>query len=158
MNALSNQNDDIQSVEREAAFQVAGTPTSMTCSPSHTSPCDDRSVKPDLHPQILDENNSDMSEKDPSINWLHLPMLSKLESIHTLIEWQFQHPTRLRKIMKTDDELALWVRSIPLSIPSNLSSPLEQRIEPVGYDSKKNAYWFIGGDIFPSSPLARLTA
>ncbi|KAF9048495.1 hypothetical protein BJ165DRAFT_1023939 [Panaeolus papilionaceus] len=63
-----------------------------------------------------------------SLDWTKLPMLSKLDSIHSLIEWQFQNPTRLRQIMKDDDEVALW------------------RIEPIGYDSKRNAYWFIGGN------------
>jgi hypothetical protein len=45
----------------------------------------------------------------PSIDWFDLPMLSKLESMHDLAEWQFQNPMRLRTIMKTDDEAALWV-------------------------------------------------
>ena len=105
INAFSNQDDDIEPVERE----VVDTPTLMTlCSPPHTDHSDDRNVKLVLH---HDENNANMREKDTSINWLHLPMLTKLESMHTLIEWQFQHPTRLRNIMKSDDELALWVRS-----------------------------------------------
>ncbi|PPQ91826.1 hypothetical protein CVT25_000273 [Psilocybe cyanescens] len=67
-------------------------------------------------------------EEKPSTDWLDLPMLTKLESLHTLVEWQFQNPTRLRTIMKSDDELASW------------------RVEPIGYDSKRNAYWFIGGE------------
>jgi hypothetical protein len=120
INALSNQDDDIQPVHGEAAFQVADTPSLTPSSPPHTSHCDDRSVKPVFHQQILDGNNSDMGQKDISVNWLQLPMLSKLESMHTLIEWQFQHPTRLRNIMKSDDELALWVRSTP-RFPSALT-------------------------------------
>lgn len=43
-------------------------------------------------------------------DWLQLPMLEKLESMHLLAEWQFQNPTRLRQIMKSDDEAATWVR------------------------------------------------
>ncbi|KAL4066791.1 hypothetical protein J3A83DRAFT_4259622 [Scleroderma citrinum] len=62
------------------------------------------------------------------INWLELPMLTKLDSLHTLVEWQFQNPFRLRSQMKNDDENAQW------------------RIEPIGYDTKKNAYWLIGAD------------
>ncbi|KAI5998817.1 hypothetical protein EDD15DRAFT_2242005 [Pisolithus albus] len=62
------------------------------------------------------------------INWLELPMLTKLGSLHTLVEWQFQNPLRLRSQMKDDDENAQW------------------RIEPIGYDAKRNAYWLIGAD------------
>ncbi|EGN99035.1 hypothetical protein SERLA73DRAFT_54656 [Serpula lacrymans var. lacrymans S7.3] len=65
---------------------------------------------------------------EDSKNWLDLPMLTKLESMHTLMEWQFQNPHRLRTLMKDDDETAQW------------------RIEPIGYDSQKNAYWLIGAD------------
>ncbi|KAF4596441.1 hypothetical protein EYR38_007828 [Pleurotus pulmonarius] len=61
-------------------------------------------------------------------DWLQLPMLEKLDSMHLLTEWQFQNPTRLRQIMKTDDEAATW------------------RVEPIGFDVKKNAYWLIGED------------
>ncbi|KAF8802419.1 hypothetical protein BYT27DRAFT_7112212 [Phlegmacium glaucopus] len=122
---LSDQ-DDFQPVDGEAAFQVVDNPPLTPCSPPHSSHSDDTSVKLVVHQQILNGNNPNMSEKDISINWLQLPMLFKLESMHTLIEWQFQHPARLRNIMKSDDESALW------------------RIEPVGYDSKRNAYWFIG--------------
>ncbi|CAA7268161.1 unnamed protein product [Cyclocybe aegerita] len=68
------------------------------------------------------------AQQAPSLDWLQLPTLAQLESLHTLAEWQFQNPTRLRILMKSDDELALW------------------RIEPIGYDSKRNAYWFIGTD------------
>jgi len=44
-----------------------------------------------------------------SIDWFELPMLAKLESMHTIAEWQFQNPTRLRMVMKSDDEFATWV-------------------------------------------------
>ncbi|KAF7330390.1 DALR-1 domain-containing protein [Mycena venus] len=43
-------------------------------------------------------------------------------------EARFQNPTRLRTLMKSDDEDATW------------------RIEPIGYDAKSNAYWLIGAD------------
>ncbi|EPQ54130.1 hypothetical protein GLOTRDRAFT_139515 [Gloeophyllum trabeum ATCC 11539] len=68
------------------------------------------------------------AEQPPSKDWLDLPMLEKLESMHTVVEWHFDHPARLRKIMRDDDEGANW------------------RIEPIGYDSKANAYWLIGPD------------
>ncbi|THH04166.1 hypothetical protein EW146_g10245, partial [Bondarzewia mesenterica] len=67
-------------------------------------------------------------EVEESKNWLELPMLTKLDSLYLLTEWQFQNPHRLRQIMKDDDETAQW------------------RIEPVGYDAKTNAYWLIGHD------------
>ncbi|KAJ7895858.1 hypothetical protein B0H13DRAFT_2034594 [Mycena leptocephala] len=68
-------------------------------------------------------------EEQESKNWLDLPMLAKLDSMHLLTEWQFQNPTRLRTLMKSDDEDATWFR-----------------IEPIGYDAKSNAYWLIGAD------------
>jgi hypothetical protein len=83
-------------------------------------------------------------------------MLVKLDSIHLLMEWQFQNPQRLRTIMKNDDETALWVSLHYLS--TRLSDHVHllayicdcaelfpQRIEPIGYDGKRNAYWLIGG-------------
>ncbi|KAF9223586.1 hypothetical protein BS17DRAFT_780857 [Gyrodon lividus] len=69
-----------------------------------------------------------LEEPEKQINWLDLPMFTKLESLHTLVEWQFQNAHRLRQQMKSDDEQAAW------------------RIEPIGYDAKRNAYWLIGGD------------
>lgn len=100
--ALSSQDADIQPVDGEAAIQAADTLALNQCSPPHAGYSDDHKTS--------GGNHSDMDEKDISINWLQLPMLSKLESMHTLIEWQFQHPMKLRNIMKSDDELALWVR------------------------------------------------
>ncbi|KAF9473752.1 hypothetical protein BDN70DRAFT_915558 [Pholiota conissans] len=70
----------------------------------------------------------DDTEQEKPVDWFVLPLLTKLETLHTLAEWQFQNPTRLRTIMRTDDEMASW------------------RIEPIGYDSKHNAYWYIGSD------------
>lgn len=110
INDLSNQDDiDQQPVDGEPAFQLVDIPALTSRSPPHTSHLDDQLVS---HQQVLNGNNSHINGKDISIDWLQLPMLSKLESMHALVEWQFQHPTRLRNIMKSDDELALWVRSI----------------------------------------------
>ncbi|KNZ72071.1 hypothetical protein J132_04352 [Termitomyces sp. J132] len=67
-------------------------------------------------------------EPEESKDWLELPMLTKLDSMHLLTEWQFQNSTRLRMLMRSDDENASW------------------RIEPIGYDSRRNAYWLIGAD------------
>ncbi|KAH8117756.1 hypothetical protein DFH11DRAFT_1723784 [Phellopilus nigrolimitatus] len=65
---------------------------------------------------------------DTMRNWADLEMLEKLESIHTVMEWHFQTPLRLRSAMRSDDENASW------------------RIGPIGYDAKRNAYWLIGPD------------
>jgi len=43
-------------------------------------------------------------------DWLDLPTAKKLDSLHTLMEWQFQNPNRLRTQMKDDDEDAQWVK------------------------------------------------
>lgn len=62
------------------------------------------------HPVLPVTTHGEEPQLAPSIDWFELPMLSKLESMHNLAEWQFQNPMRLRTIMKTDDEAALWVR------------------------------------------------
>ncbi|KLO05777.1 hypothetical protein SCHPADRAFT_883483 [Schizopora paradoxa] len=76
-------------------------------------------------------NGTNGVEEEPlpeTKDWADLLMLEKLESIHTVMEWHFQNPTRLRGIMRSDDENASW------------------RAEPIGYDAKHNAYWLIGTD------------
>ncbi|KAH9941354.1 hypothetical protein B0H21DRAFT_811643 [Amylocystis lapponica] len=75
---------------------------------------------------VEDEDLAELEEE--SKDWLELPMLDKLDSLHLLTEWQFQNSQRLRTMMKDDDEGAQW------------------RIEPIGYDAKTNAYWLIGPD------------
>ena len=50
------------------------------------------------------------ADDDTLPNWADLSMLDKLTSIHTVMEWHFQNPLRLRSIMKSDDEYASWVR------------------------------------------------
>lgn len=59
------------------------------------------------------------AEQEESKDWRDLPMLTKLTSLHSLAEWQFHNPTRLRTLMRNDDDTATWVR--PCS-PSILSS------------------------------------
>ncbi len=51
---------------------------------------------------------------EESKDWLTLPMLTKLDSLHLLTEWQFHNVNRLRTIMKDDDEMAQWARTRPL--------------------------------------------
>jgi hypothetical protein len=52
--------------------------------------------------------------QEESKDWLALPMLTKLDSLHLLTEWQFHNVNRLRTIMKDDDETAQWARTHPL--------------------------------------------
>lgn len=54
-------------------------------------------------------NNDDLAEPDDSKDWAQLSMLEKLESLHTLAEWHFQTPLRLRSMMRSDDDIASWV-------------------------------------------------
>jgi hypothetical protein len=70
----------------------------------------------------------DSERLQQQLDWLDLPAIKKLDSLHTLMEWQFHNPNRLRTQMKDDDENAEW------------------HIEPIGYDAKSNAYWLIGAD------------
>ena len=56
-----------------------------------------------------ESETGDDVELGKPIDWFDLALLVKLETIHTLAEWQFQNPNRLRTIMKSDDDTASWV-------------------------------------------------
>jgi hypothetical protein len=56
--------------------------------------------------------------EEESKDWLTLPMLAKLDSLHLLTEWQFHNVNRLRTIMRDDDETAQWARTRPLLVLS----------------------------------------
>jgi hypothetical protein len=56
--------------------------------------------------------------EEESKDWLSLPMLTKLDSLHLLTEWQFHNVNRFRTIMKDDDETAQWARTRPLYVIS----------------------------------------
>lgn len=105
-----------------------------------------------------DISSETLEQPEKQVDWLDLSMPAKLESLHTLTEWQFQNPHRLRQQMKTDDEQATWVcrgTSTFRPLPPDVLLVLEtQRIEPIGYDAKRNAYWLIGSKIrrFISDP------
>ncbi|KAI0683392.1 hypothetical protein BC835DRAFT_1296068 [Cytidiella melzeri] len=73
-------------------------------------------------PQVKLESPSE------SKDWAQLTMKDRLEALHMLTEWQFDNPHRLRQQMKDDGDAGHW------------------RLEPIGYDSKINAYWLIGTD------------
>ncbi|PFH53210.1 hypothetical protein AMATHDRAFT_1625 [Amanita thiersii Skay4041] len=103
--------------EKASPFGIAQDPQP---SGSDTVEKDDPSKK--IAGQVSDKNCT------RSRDWFELPVLEKMDSMHLLTEWHFHHPMRLRSIMKSDDETASW------------------RIEPIGYDKHKNAYWLIGYD------------
>lgn len=101
--------------------------------------------------EVDGENAQEEQEENPedlSKDWRELDMLTKLESMHTVQEWLFWGTQpRIRQIMRSDDEHASWVSPNACRILAFEAHPLVvQRIEPIGYDSKTNAYWLIGGD------------
>ena len=60
------------------------------------------------------EEVSPHEEHDEPKDWLDLPLLTKLETLHNLAEWQFQNPHRLRQFMKNDGDAGEWVCSFPM--------------------------------------------
>ncbi len=60
-------------------------------------------------PAVEELAQEEEQEEEESRDWLELSMLEKLDSMHLLMEWQFQNSTRLRTLMKSDDDLATWV-------------------------------------------------
>lgn len=60
-------------------------------------------------PEKADETYDSVDVEDEPRDWMDLPMLDKLESMHTVAEWHFQNPLKLRQIMHSDDEDASWV-------------------------------------------------
>ena len=61
-------------------------------------------------PVAVNETNGIEEESPPETrDWADLSMLEKLESVHTVMEWHFQNPLRLRGIMRSDDDTASWV-------------------------------------------------
>ncbi|KAG8904086.1 hypothetical protein FRB99_002286 [Tulasnella sp. 403] len=73
-----------------------------------------------------DPDTNPLGTEEEPIEWVTLPIESKLDVLHRVTEWPFSNPTRVRQLMNDDDNYANW------------------RIEPIGYDAKRNAYWFIG--------------
>lgn len=69
------------------------------------------------------EGTSLAEPAEESKDWLSLPMLTKLDSLHLLTEWQFHNVNRIRTIMRDDDETAQWARTRPLYI-----SPFAHRV------------------------------
>ncbi|KAI0747333.1 hypothetical protein BC629DRAFT_1739948 [Irpex lacteus] len=101
--------------------------TSETLERSEEKKDDDRHAEDSVKAEPKELQN-DTQTLAPSREWAELDMKEKLEALHMLTEWQFDNPHRLRQQMKDDGDHGLW------------------RIEPIGYDSKTNAYWLIGPD------------
>ncbi|CAE6528961.1 unnamed protein product [Rhizoctonia solani] len=62
----------------------------------------------------------------PMRQWSDLSQSEQLDVLWTLCEWQFTGAMRLRTLLGDDDSGVGW------------------RMEPVGWDSKKNTYWLVG--------------
>jgi hypothetical protein len=72
-------------------------------------------LKPDeMKFESMSVDGAFLEPEEESKDWLALPMLTKLDSLHLLTEWQFHNVNRLRTIMKDDDETAQWARTRPL--------------------------------------------
>lgn len=82
-----------------------GEPSSNT----KQEPLEDVKIPEDI-PAESDDQLREVEEEE-SKDWLELPMLDKLDSLHLLTEWQFQNPYRVRQLMKDDDDAANWVRN-----------------------------------------------
>jgi hypothetical protein len=84
-------------------------------------------LKPDeMKLESMSVESTPLTEPEPaeeSKDWLSLPMLTKLDSLHLLTEWQFHNVNRIRTIMRDDDETAQWARTRPLHF-----SPFAHRI------------------------------
>ncbi|KAL1745390.1 hypothetical protein HDZ31DRAFT_63138 [Schizophyllum fasciatum] len=93
---------------------------------ANSGPEAERSAEP--FTSVKEEGTDRAEPVEEPKDWLQLPMLEKLDCLHLLTEWQFQNPTRIRQLMRSEGDGAEW------------------RIEPIGYDVKKNAYWLIGAD------------
>lgn len=95
---------------------------------SNAAEADDHDLKPSHSARSATELEPDEMKFEPmsvegsplaepveeSKDWLSLPMLTKLDSLHLLTEWQFHNVNRIRTIMRDDDETAQWARSRPL--------------------------------------------
>jgi hypothetical protein len=69
------------------------------------------SVQPSEPDSLQAPSGYHLEDQEPR-NWLELPMLTKLDSMQLVTEWQFQNPTRLRTLMRSDNDDATWVRFI----------------------------------------------
>ncbi len=92
--------DSVEPVSHEIAASVQPDDTRSR----HSSVAGTRETSKGRESEVGDD-----VELGKPVDWFDLPLLVKLETIHTLAEWQFQNPNRLRTIMKSDDDTASWV-------------------------------------------------
>ncbi len=82
-----------------------------------------------LHKQWLKrepETNPFGTLEEPNL-WGSLGLSQKVEALWRLCEWQLADPTRLRSLLKTEDDPASW------------------RVDPVGWDKAGNTYFLFDG-------------
>jgi hypothetical protein len=96
-------------IKDEPITTPVDTPAAATSVPPEGSaePAEVPAQSQDGEPMETDE--TDALAPSELKDWFDLPMLTKLDSLHLLTEWQFQNPNRIRTIMKNDDETAQWV-------------------------------------------------
>lgn len=82
--------------------------TSETLERSEEKKDDDRHAEDSVKAESKELQN-DTQTLAPSREWAELDMKEKLEALHTLTEWQFDNPHRLRQQMKDDGDHGLWV-------------------------------------------------
>ena len=124
---LEQEKDSVKDLVKEEGFvepdlkdeaienTLTGQDTSMTsttvAAETSKSPPDESAVKlNDTSFEVEKEQSPEIAKVQPSRDWADLSMMEKLECMHTVMEWHFQNPLRLRTLMRSDDEYASWVR------------------------------------------------
>ncbi|KZT57903.1 hypothetical protein CALCODRAFT_508475 [Calocera cornea HHB12733] len=64
-----------------------------------------------------------LGTEDEPVEWSELRPEQRIEAVHMVTEWMFVNPNGIRRKMKDEESAFLW------------------RVEPIGYDAKKGAYW-----------------
>ncbi|KZO96732.1 hypothetical protein CALVIDRAFT_555077, partial [Calocera viscosa TUFC12733] len=64
-----------------------------------------------------------LGTEDEPVTWAELAPEKRVEAVHAVTEWLFVNPNGIRRKMKDEESAFLW------------------RVEPIGYDAKKGAYW-----------------
>ncbi|QRV74710.1 ATP-dependent RNA helicase DDX5/DBP2 [Ceratobasidium sp. AG-Ba] len=118
-------------------------PTDPTTETKPTEPSHDSTSDPETKPSPEDPDSTEtklpiepasatepsplpVPEPPPMRQWSDLSQSEQLDVLWTLCEWQFQGAMRLRNLLGEEDSGVGW------------------RMEPVGWDSKKNTYWLVG--------------
>lgn len=109
--------DQVQNEHHDTTVTATLVEDAQSCPETKAEPGEEYAKVPkeENDDQPIDHPKADEEEEEESKDWLDLPMLEKLDSLHLLTEWQFQNPYRLRQLMKDDDDGANWVCSV--SVP-----------------------------------------